>query len=163
MVEIAYKQIIKRVGLGIFSFMLVVGVVGGLSSCATDTASPTGESEQQESSQNASDEESIGTVTLRINTEAIDGGELIEKSVKVYKGDTALSLLTRAKIDYTSEDSEYGTYVTSINGLAQGDQGGMSGWLYYVNGGFAEEAADKYEVVDTDVIEWQFSTGEEFE
>ena len=50
-----------------------------------------------------------------------------------------------------------GHYITGIGGLEAGDYGDNSGWLYKVNGWYPNFGASKYEVMDGDVIVWEYS------
>lgn len=60
------------------------------------------------------------------------------------------------KIQMDAEDSAYGKYVKGIAQLYAGDCGDMSGWMYKVNGEFAEVGCDAYTVQEGDEICWVF-------
>ena len=49
-------------------------------------------------------------------------------------------------------------YIQAINGLAEKDCGGGSGWTYKVNGTKPNKSAAKYELADGDIIEWYYVT-----
>lgn len=104
--------------------------------------------------------QSAGTAQLIFDTNAIEGGKLLEQEIELVEGDTPIDLLGYAGLSYELQESSYGSYVYSIDGIAQGDYGSMSGWLYYVNNEFAEESANKYQVKEGDIISWIYSTGE---
>ena len=55
-----------------------------------------------------------------------------------------------------AEDSAYGKYVKGIAQIYSGDCGDMSGWMYTVNGEFAEVGCDAYSVQEGDEICWVF-------
>lgn len=103
---------------------------------------------------------SAGTAQLIFDTNAIEGGKLLEQEIELIEGDTPIDMLDHAGLSYELQENSYGSYVYGIDGIAQGEHGNMSGWLYYVNNEFAEESADKYQVKDGDVISWIYSTGE---
>lgn len=49
------------------------------------------------------------------------------------------------------------SYVTSINGLKEKDNGPSSGWMYKVNGSFPGSAAGKYTLNSGDTLEWVYT------
>ncbi|MGI6104810.1 MAG: DUF4430 domain-containing protein [Raoultibacter sp.] len=98
---------------------------------------------------------------LVFDTTAIEGGKLLEEELDIKQGTTPLDMLEQAGLTYEAEQSSYGSLVKSIDGVAQGDHGSMSGWLYFVNDDWVDESADKYEVKEGDSIKWVFTTGEE--
>ena len=66
-------------------------------------------------------------------------GTLLHTTVPMTEGANALSVLQTAlkaaDMTCTVADSYYGgSYVTSLNGVAEGAYGGYEGWLYYVDG-----------------------------
>ncbi len=58
--------------------------------------------------------------------------------------------------DVQAEDSDYGKYVTSINGIANGSEGEMSGWVFTVNNEQVMEGCDVCKLADGDTVEWTF-------
>lgn len=58
--------------------------------------------------------------------------------------------------DVQVEDSDYGKYVTSINGIANGSEGEMSGWVFTVNNEQVMEGCDACKLADGDTVEWTF-------
>lgn len=58
--------------------------------------------------------------------------------------------------DVQAEDSDYGKYVTSINGIANGSEGEMSGWVFTVNNEQVMEGCDACKLADGDTVEWTF-------
>lgn len=67
-------------------------------------------------------------------------------------GKTALELL-QTKYRVEVQDSSYGAFVTSINGLKNTDK---KFWLFYVNGTAASEGAGTYETKNSQQIEWRY-------
>ena len=63
-----------------------------------------------------------------------------------------------AGADVNASDSDYGMYVQGINGLAGGDFGDMSGWMFEVNGEMAEVGCSQYELKSGDVVTWTYVT-----
>lgn len=97
-------------------------------------------------------------------------GELIEAKATITDADgnttsytvqipaadaTALAVLEATDAEVTTEDSQYGTYITAINGIAAE---GNSGWVYTVNGEQVMEAVDACSVVAGDTVEFSFIT-----
>ena len=97
-------------------------------------------------------------------------GELIEAKATITDADgnttsytvqipaadaTALAVLEATDAEVTTEDSQYGTYITAINGIAAE---GNSGWVYTVNGEQVMEAVDACSVVADDTVEFSFIT-----
>jgi len=48
-------------------------------------------------------------------------------------------------------------YVSSINGLGEGDGGASSGWLYNINGEFPSESLRDTKINEGDSIVWQYT------
>jgi hypothetical protein len=69
------------------------------------------------------------------------------------EGQNALALL-QEKAKVVTEDSSYGPYVDSVNGVAGGANGKY--WTFYVNGAQAQVGAGAYITHDTDNITWKF-------
>lgn len=136
------------------AFLLIASLGLGLTACSSDSTPDNATNDQDNASQ------SLGEIELSIDTTSIEGGEVTTKQVVADEGDTVIDVLEKSGIESVIEDSSYGAYVFSIEGLAQGDHGAMSGWLYSVNGQPGEEAADKYEVKKGDTITWNYSTEE---
>ena len=65
-------------------------------------------------------------------------------------------VLGETEVFFDAEDSAYGKYVKGIAQLYAGDCGDMSGWMYKVNGEFAEVGCDAYTVQEGDEICWVF-------
>jgi hypothetical protein len=78
-----------------------------------------------------------------------DGGQVAYKGVG---GETALQTL-RDLVEVEVESSEFGDYVTSIDGL--GADSDSEYWAFYVNGEPAAVGAGSYQAVEGDEIEWR--------
>ncbi|MEG0318721.1 MAG: DUF4430 domain-containing protein [Niameybacter sp.] len=61
------------------------------------------------------------------------------------------------KLAFQTGGSGAGTYITSIGGLAQQDNGPLSGWLYKVNNTFPDEGPSVYKVKPGDLITWIYT------
>ncbi len=89
-----------------------------------------------------------------------DGMILAETEVYFDEGDTAYDLLSKVceqqKIHMDAENSAYGKYVKGIAQIYSGDCGELSGWMFQVNGTYADVGCDVYELQEDDVITWIF-------
>lgn len=136
------------------ALMAFTMVSATLTSCAaSDTGSrtPVTSSDQKEAA--ASDM----TVTVSVESSAADGSVSAETSVSLPEGASAYDALMACGLDVVSESSQYGQYVSAIDGLAAGDHGDMSGWMFSVNGEAGQEACDKCKLQDGDTVLWSYS------
>jgi hypothetical protein len=69
-------------------------------------------------------------------------------------GKNALELLQRNH-QVQTQDSSFGTFVTSIDNVAQTEN---SFWLYYVDGKAGDAAADKTVTQNGQTIEWRYES-----
>lgn len=104
------------------------------------------------SSQSANDISSIG---ISVTLTASNGDELLlEETIEgLADGATVLDVLETAPADVVVEDSSYGPYITSIDGLAAD---ATHGWTYTVNGEQPVESAGSTVVADGDSIAWTY-------
>lgn len=93
-------------------------------------------------------------------------GVILEKTEYVLRqGDTVFDVLQRAtslnkiQMEYQGADSNtYGTaYVEGINYLYEFSCGNLSGWMYMVNGEFAQYGCSNYVLKDGDDIKWVYT------
>ena len=130
---------------------------------ATTTTKPTAPTE----STSKAEKQTI-TVTISINCEkALDkvdglpasGYFLSPCKFTVKKGATVFDALeAAAKENGITLKYQSKSYIQAINGLAEKDCGGGSGWTYKVNGVKPNKSAAKYELADGDIIEWYYVT-----
>lgn len=78
-----------------------------------------------------------------------EGGTVI--SYRGEDGKKALELL-KELAEPTTEESDFGEFVTAINGV---DGGGTKFWLFYVDDEAATVGAGDYETTDGQTIEWR--------
>ncbi len=95
-------------------------------------------------------EKPVGSVVV-----AIEGKQ--EGAFVIEAGDTALSALRMAGVKWNLPMviSTSG-YVSEIDGLAEFDQGSLSGWKYRVNGGYPSIGAKDYKLSPGDRVEWVY-------
>ena len=87
------------------------------------------------------------------------GAEPKTIEVTVSDGSTVLQALEATGWDVQAEDSDYGKFVTSINGIANGSEGDASGWVYTVNDEQVMEACDVCQLTAGDSVQWSFYVG----
>ena len=143
----AEKNLFARIAACAASLVLALTVVAcGGTPAASDNADGTAQEQQ-------------ATIEITVEIDATAGeGEKTTEEVELPEGATAYDALVAAADDVNASDSEYGMYVQGINGLAGGDFGDMSGWMFEVNGEMAEVAASEYELAAGDVVTWLYVT-----
>lgn len=101
------------------------------------------------------------SITGDISVVPDDGVILPVVVVEVSSGDTVYSILERTcKENGISLDTvEYdGTlFINGINGIANFDNGPMSGWVFKVNGIVPNAYAENYQVQPGDIVEWHYA------
>ena len=141
-----------------------------LAGCANETAPADNAAgadnvavEQPADSANAADAKENGasdaaeskvTVSVTMPEGASASSESAEVSIPA-EG-TVYDALMATGWDVQAEDSDYGKYVTSINGIANGSEGEMSGWVFTVNNEQVMEGCDACKLADGDTVEWTF-------
>ena len=141
----------KKVVACIAALMLLCSLA--LAGCGSSTPSTSG-APAAESSGAASSEavESIEAKVTITNAE----GQTASYTVQIPAADaTALTALEATDAETVIEDSQYGKYITTINGQAAE---GSSGWVYTVNGEQVMEAVDVCPVAAGDTVEFSFIT-----
>lgn len=111
-----------------------------------------------------------GSSSAAASQQADQPGELIETKATITDADgnttsytvqipaadaTALAVLEATDAEVATENSQYGTYITAINGIAAE---GNSGWVYTVNGEQVMDAVDVCPVAAGDTVEFSFIT-----
>ena len=98
-------------------------------------------------------------IVVTISVVNPEGGYFVkEKEYSVKQRTSAADLLKKTGLEIvSSENTDYGFYVESINGIGEFDQGSGSGWMYKVNEEFPDYSAEKYELDDGDVVEWLYT------
>ena len=92
-------------------------------------------------------------------------GWSIHYTAAATKNNTAFGLLHEAStrlafpVAYVAYEIPTGVFVTSINGSANGEGGRY--WQYWVNGAYANLAADHLALHDHDAVLWKFTASQE--
>jgi hypothetical protein len=80
-------------------------------------------------------------------------GIILEKTFKITDGEPLLDVLKRAtKASKVKFVTGIGGYISEVGNFAEFDCGALSGWLYSVNGVYADRSASKYEIKDGDKV-----------
>lgn len=123
---------------------------------ATTQTDPSSTSPQQESN--------LITIHLLIEcSKAVDAGwsgssQMYAGDISVEKGTSALEA-TKQVARLSVRQTQFGPYVEAINSLAEKQYGGMSGWMYSVNGNYPNFGCHKYILKNNDRLTWTYVTG----
>ncbi len=107
------------------------------------------------------------SITVSAHTESLpaacmellpEGGILFSESVAFETGEDLLTVMLRAMREEKIPLVFEGGYIKSIGGLAPGDAGPMSGWMFAVNGKMPMEGCDEIILKDGDTVEWTYVT-----
>lgn len=126
------KQIIAA-----FAAIAVIGA-GGFWLYSSNDDNQTPVNTTQESNQQESNTEETANTTY-VSYEGVSG--------KI-----ALDLL-KENYEVTTQDSDFGEFVTSINGTEADSNAEY--WSFYVNGEYASEGAGTYQTTEGEKIEWK--------
>ena len=148
-----------------FTFLLVVPCCAG--EAADNGGSGSGENAAEQAAQVAEEEGPIEAgqaaedivVPVSITMPESAGAEPKTIEVTVADGSTVLQATEAAGWDVQVENSDYGKFVTSINGIANGSEGDASGWVYTVNDEQVMEACDVRQLTAGDSVQWSFYVG----
>lgn len=95
-----------------------------------------------------------GEVMVRIYL--ADAELLCEKTTAYTDGMTAFDAFSTVcggeEIEYTASESDYGVYVSAVAGLAEGADGGWSGWTYKVNGEMPMDGIGDHALAGGDLV-----------
>lgn len=148
-----------------FTFLLVVPGCAGEE--ADNGGSGSGENAAEQAAQVAEEEGPIEAgqaaedivVPVSITMPESAGAEPKTIEVTVADGSTVLQATEATGWDVQVENSDYGKFVTSINGIANGSEGDASGWVYTVNDEQVMEACDVRQLTAGDSVQWSFYVG----
>lgn len=127
------------------------GVTSGFNSSSTGGTQP------ESTSASPAPQESKVRVTVTIDARA-DGGSSSSYTVSLNPGATAYDALVATGASVNARSTAMGVYVAAINGYAEKDQGGESGWKYAVNGSYPNYSAGACTLSDGDAVTWVYVT-----
>lgn len=125
------------------------------SSAAASSAASSSADSKDAASDDASQANQRIVANLVVNGEAGDKVVQFVGEVDVPAESTVLDALKSSDLDLVIEDSSYGPFVQSIDGLANE---GSSGWTYTVNGQQVQSSADTQPLLEGDLVEWTYVT-----
>lgn len=98
---------------------------------------------------------SLITVSVTVDGSAAGAGSSSAR-VTVASGSSVYDALTACGVSVNAQPSAYGMYVSAIGGLAEKEHGGMSGWIYTVNGSEPGVSCSSYTLSDGDAVVWRY-------
>ena len=99
------------------------------------------------------------TVTIVVDGTSA-GANASSATLSLEQGSTVYDALASSGVAFDARQTGYGMYVSSIAGLAEKEHGGMSGWMYSVNGATPDVACSSYVLSDGDSIYWWYANVE---
>ena len=135
---------------------------------ATDVAAETGQTAVGAPARHAADDASAQaapasserapsaiTVSVTVDGSAAGAGSA-SATLSLSPGATPYDALVAAGASVNARSTAYGTYVAGIDGLAEREHGGQSGWVYAVNGSEPSTACSNYALADGDSVTWTY-------
>lgn len=147
------KSVEKNLLTRLFAGAAALAIAVSVAACGTAPAA-TGDGSDAPSAQ---EQQAEMAVTVEIDATAGEG-ELTTSELTLPEGATAYDALVATGADVNASDSDYGMYVAGINGLASGDFGEMSGWMFEVNGEMSDKGCSECVLADGDVVTWLYVT-----
>ena len=137
-------------------------VSGGASSGggqSSDGASSSNGGSASSGGQGGSQESNYVTVTVSVTSSAVGNPVSSGGTFTFNEGATVYDALCALGLSVNAHGSSYGTYVSTIGGLAEKQYGGTSGWMYSVNGTTPMTACSNYVLSNGDNVVWYYVTG----
>ena len=101
------------------------------------------------------------TITVSITVDGSSAGAgSSSATLTLPAGATVYDALASCGVSFNAKATGYGMYVNSIAGLAEKEHGGMSGWMYSVNGSVANIACSSYVLSGGESIYWWYANVE---
>lgn len=108
-----------------------------------------------------------GALTVNVTVDGSAGGAGSgSATVSLPEGSTVYDALVATGVDVNARMTTFGMYVAGINGLSEkatinGTNYPRSGWVYYVDGNFADRSSAAYQLADGMNIYWCFTLGKD--
>lgn len=96
---------------------------------------------------------SLVTVSVTVDTSLMPGYPSYSGTVSIEPGSSVFAALCATGIPVGGS----GSYVSSINGLAEFAGGPGSGWIYYVNGVYATAGSGNYALYGGENVVWRYT------
>lgn len=126
------------------------------------TVQPSGSSSASQPSSSSSQapaQTNVITVSVSIDSSAVGSPVSSSGTFSFNPGATPYDALCALGLSVNARSTSYGTYVAAIGGLAEKEHGGMSGWMYSVNGTTPMTACSNYVLANGDNVVWYYVTG----
>lgn len=147
----------------IVALAVALAALLGLFGCANDqnaADAPSADAPAQTSGDdaNAADSAAGAETAVTVSVAMPEGVEAQSQTaeVSIPQDGTVYDALMATGWDVQADEGDYGKYVTAINGVANGSQGDMSGWVFTVNNEQVMEGCGTCKLVDGDTVEWMF-------
>lgn len=153
-----HKSIACLLAVMTLAAALLCGCTSGQAANSSASAAPSASAAVSESAQSPSSASAAQVVAVTVEIADPSDPEAVPAAypVEIAADDaTVLAALQATGVDATVEDSEYGKYISALNGAAAE---GSSGWIYTVNGQEVMESADQCQLAAGDTVEFQYIT-----
>lgn len=153
-----HKSIACLLAVMALAAALLCGCTSGQAASSSASAAPSASAAVSESAQSPSSASAAQVVAVTVEIADPSDPEAAPAAypVEIAADDaTVLAALQATGVDATVEDSEYGKYISALNGAAAE---GSSGWIYTVNGQEVMESADQCQLAAGDTVEFQYIT-----
>ena len=146
------KNLLTRLGAAFAALVLAVGLAACGAAPATDGSAASGADESQE-------QQATISVTVEIDATAGEGEATTTADVDLRRGSHGLRRAGRnRRRRQRRQTPTTACTCRASGGLAGGDFGDMSGWMFEVNGEMAEVGCSQYELSAGDVVTWTYVT-----
>ena len=140
-------NLLSRITSLLLCIVLIAAMALSLGACAADDAKNPDVKESERPQQVQQDENIVGEGDISFKFIVVDAdGKETEFTVKT-DADTVGKALLDANL-IAGEDSEYGLYVKTVNGITADYDTDGSYWAFYINGEYATTGVDSTEIED---------------
>ena len=140
-------NLLSRISSLLLCIVLIAAMALSLGACAADDAKNPDVKESERPQQVQQDENIVGEGDISFKFIVVDAdGKETEFTVKT-DADTVRKALIDANL-IAGEDSEYGLYVKTVNGITADYDTDGSYWAFYINGEYATTGVDSTEIED---------------
>lgn len=140
-------NLLSRISSLLLCIVLIAAMALSLGACAADDAKNLDVKESERPQQVQQDENIVGEGDISFKFIVVDAdGKETEFTVKT-DADTVGKALLDANL-IAGEDSEYGLYVKTVNGITADYDTDGSYWAFYINGEYATTGVDSTEIED---------------
>ena len=140
-------NLLSRISSLLLCIVLIAAMALSLGACAADDAKNPDVKESERPQQVQQDENIVGEGDISFKFIVVDAdGKETEFTVKT-DADTVGKALLDANL-IAGEDSEYGLYVKTVNGITADWDKDQTYWAFYINGEYATTGVDSTEIED---------------